>query len=129
MSLEAIENITQTETAARERKLAAEAQAKQIIADARQDGQALIQRVQEEAAQQGRELLRAAEAKASADEYAKALGTQDNVRLLQKGIRAGQLSMVEYFVNLATFYDSMENLLQLRNEEQKALAELYKYRL
>ena len=72
---------------------------------------------------------RAAEAKASADEYAKALGTQDNVRLLQKGIRAGQLSMVEYFVNLATFYDSMENLLQLRNEEQKALAELYKYRL
>lgn len=72
---------------------------------------------------------RASEAKASADEFARALGTQDNVRLLDKALGAGQLSMVEYFVNLATFYDSMETLLQLRNDEQKALAELYRHTL
>ena len=72
---------------------------------------------------------RASEAKRTADEFADALRSQDNLRLLQKAIRAGQLSMVEYFVNLTTLYDSMESLLQLRNEEQKALAELYRHEL
>ena len=66
MPLEAIENITQTESAGRERKAAAEVQVRQMLADAQRDGQALLQRTREDAQQKGRELLSAAEARAAA---------------------------------------------------------------
>ncbi len=66
--------------------------------------------------------------KASADEYAAAL-RQDNVALLNKAVQAGQISMVEYFVNVATFYQGMQNYLQLQHEYQKTMARLYRFRL
>ena len=74
MSLEAIEKVTQVENETRERRSAAEAEAKQIIADAEKEGQALLQRQRNEAAEAGRELLRQAEARAAekAAETAKA---------------------------------------------------------
>ena len=37
--------------------------------------------------------------------------------------------MIEYFVNVTTFYQSMQNYLQLQNEYQKAMAQLYRFRL
>ena len=61
MPLEVIENITQVEAENRERKTAAEAKAKQIIADAQRDGLALLQQTRAAAADRGRELLRQAE--------------------------------------------------------------------
>ena len=66
MSLEAIEKITEAETKNRERKAAAEAEAKQMIANAEREGLALLQRVRADAASDGRELLRQAEEKAAA---------------------------------------------------------------
>lgn len=72
---------------------------------------------------------RAHELKTSADEYARVLRQQDNMRLLNKAIQSGQMSMVDYFVNLSTIYQSMQNYLQVQNEYQKAVAELYKFRL
>lgn len=65
MSLEAIEKVTQVENLGRERKTAAEAEARQIVADAERDGLALLQQVRADAAESGRELLRQAEAKAA----------------------------------------------------------------
>ena len=65
MSLEAIEKVSQAETKNRERKAAAEAEAKQIIADAEREGLALLQRVRAEAADSGGALLKQAEAKAA----------------------------------------------------------------
>ena len=50
MPLEVIENITQVEAENRERKTAAEAKAKQIIADAQRDGLALLQQTRAAAA-------------------------------------------------------------------------------
>ena len=44
MSLEAIEKVTQVENEVRERRAAAEAEAKQLVADAEKEGQALLQR-------------------------------------------------------------------------------------
>ena len=41
MSLEAMEKVTQAEVRGKERKAAAETQAKQILADAQREGQAL----------------------------------------------------------------------------------------
>lgn len=64
--LEVIESITRVEAENKERRTAAEAQAKQIIADAQRDGLALLQQTREAAADRGWELLRGAEASAAA---------------------------------------------------------------
>ena len=64
MSLEAIEKVTQVENEVRERRAAAEAEAKQLVADAEKEGQALLQRTRAAGAEAGRELLRQAEERA-----------------------------------------------------------------
>ena len=64
MSLEAIEKISQVEGTNRERKAAAEAEAKQIIANAERDGLALLQQVRAAANDQGKQLLSQAEERA-----------------------------------------------------------------
>jgi V/A-type H+-transporting ATPase subunit G/H len=64
MSLEAIEKISQVEGTNRERKAAAEAEAKQIIANAERDGLALLQQVRAAANEQGKQLLSQAEERA-----------------------------------------------------------------
>lgn len=65
MSLEAIEKVTQVENLGRERKATAEAEARQIVADAEREGLALLQQVRTDAAENGRKLLQQAEAKAA----------------------------------------------------------------
>ncbi|MCI8480498.1 MAG: hypothetical protein HFG08_06440 [Oscillibacter sp.] len=65
MSLEAIEKVTQVEVQNRERRAAAEAEAKKLVADAEKSGLALLQRTRDGAAESGRELLQQAEAKAA----------------------------------------------------------------
>lgn len=67
--------------------------------------------------------------KASIDEYRTELDRQDNLALLNKAIQAGQISMIEYFVEVSTLYRSLQNYLQLQNEYQKVIAQIYKYRL
>lgn len=66
MSLEAIERIKQTETVNRERKAAAEAEARQMVADAERAGLALLQQVRAEAVEHGKQLLQEAETRAAA---------------------------------------------------------------
>lgn len=67
--------------------------------------------------------------KTSIDEYTEVLKAQNNLVLLNKAIQAGQISMIEYFVDVTTLYDSMQNHMRLQNEYQKVLAQLYKFRL
>ena len=67
--------------------------------------------------------------KTSIDEYQGVLSKQNNLELLNKAICAGQISMIEYFVDVTTYYESVENYLQLQNQYQKAMAQLYKYKL
>ncbi len=66
MSLEAIEKVSQAETKNRERKAAAEAEAKQIIADAEREGLALLQQARTDAEKEGKALLHEAEERAAA---------------------------------------------------------------
>lgn len=66
MSLEAIERVAEVESKNRERKAAAETEAKQIVANAEREGFALLQQVRADAAEQGKALLRQAEEKAAA---------------------------------------------------------------
>lgn len=67
--------------------------------------------------------------KKSIDEYREVLKNQNNLALLNKAIRAGQISMIEYFVNVTTLYQSLQNQMQLENEYQKVIAQLYKFKL
>ena len=46
-----------------------------------------------------------------------------------EAIQAGQISMIEYFVDVTTLYQSMQNHMQLQNEYQKVMAQLYKFKL
>ena len=65
MSLEAIEKVTQIEQQSQERKAAAEAEARQIVANAEREGLALLQQVRVDATKDGRKLLQKAEEKAA----------------------------------------------------------------
>ncbi|WP_293665565.1 TolC family protein [uncultured Parabacteroides sp.] len=67
--------------------------------------------------------------KTSIDEYSDVLKSQNNLALLNKAIQAGQISMIEYFVDVTTLYQSLQNYMQLQNEYQKVMAQLYKFRL
>lgn len=67
--------------------------------------------------------------KASMDEYDRLFHTQNNLTLLNKAIQAGQISMIEYFVDVTTYYQSMQNYFQLQNQYQKVMAQLYRFRL
>lgn len=65
MSMEAIEKVTQVESLSRERKIAAEVEAKQMIADAERGSLALLQQVRENMANAGKAMLSQAEEKAA----------------------------------------------------------------
>lgn len=67
--------------------------------------------------------------KTSIDEYSAVLKSQNNLALLNKAIQSGQISMIEYFVDVTTLYQSMQNYMQLQNEYQKVMAQIYKYKL
>jgi vacuolar-type H+-ATPase subunit H len=65
MSLEAIEKVTEIESKTRERRAAAEAEARQIVADAESGGLALLRQVRADAAESGKKLMQQAEEKAA----------------------------------------------------------------
>ena len=69
MSLEAIKQVTETEENIQTHKAAAEAEARQIVADAEKAGQALVKQMRSKAAEQGKELaaIRAKEIEAGAE--------------------------------------------------------------
>lgn len=71
----------------------------------------------------------AANLKTSIGEYDRIFRTQNNLALLNKAIQAGQISMIEYFVDVTTYYQSMQNYFQLQNQYQKVMAQLYRFRL
>ena len=65
----------------------------------------------------------------SRQDYAKVLKQQRNVELLNKALNAGQLSVIDYFVELTTFYDSQQSYLDVEKEYHNILAQLYQYKL
>ena len=67
--------------------------------------------------------------KQSLDEYAKALRQQRNIQLLNKALEAGQISVIDYFTELATIYDSWQSYLDVEKAYHDTLAQLYQYKL
>ena len=65
MSIEAIQQVSQTEALAHEKKLAAQASAKQMVLEAEQAGQLLLEQTRRKAETEAREALAAAETRAT----------------------------------------------------------------
>ena len=66
---------------------------------------------------------------ASMNEYQKTFQAQQDLVLLKEALTGGQISMIEYFVELSVVYQSRQNYLQLENQYQKAMAKIYKSKL
>ena len=56
-------------------------------------------------------------------DYAKVLEQQRNIELLNKALNAGQLSVIDYFTELTTIYDSHQSYLDVEKEYHSILAQ------
>lgn len=66
---------------------------------------------------------------ATKEEYARTLSAQRNEELLNKALQAGQISMLDYFVEITILYDSIQNYLDVEKEYHNLRAQLMQYRL
>lgn len=98
MSLEAIEKVTQVENEVRERRAAAEAEAKQLISDAEKEGQALLQRTRAAGAESGRELLRQAEERAASAAAKTARAAEEDAAKLREAAGTRLEAAAEFIV-------------------------------
>ena len=65
MSIEAIRQVTETEQANKQHRIAAENEARQMVQDAERNGAELLKKTRSDAAEQGKALLRQAEERAA----------------------------------------------------------------
>lgn len=63
------------------------------------------------------------------EEYRQTLSTQRNEELLNKALEAGQISMLDYFVEMTILYDSIQNYLDVEKEYHNLTALLLQYKL
>ncbi len=66
---------------------------------------------------------------ASMQEYQEAFSSQQDLALLKQALTGGQISVIEYFVEVSVIYQSKQNLLQLENQYQKVMSQIYKSKL
>ncbi|MDF9799116.1 cobalt-zinc-cadmium efflux system outer membrane protein [Catalinimonas alkaloidigena] len=62
-------------------------------------------------------------------EYEGLLSELNNTALLEKALRLGEISSIEFFMEIMYFYEAEDKYLRLENEYQQAVAELLKYQL
>lgn len=62
-------------------------------------------------------------------EYETLFATLNNVELLDKSLTLGQISTIEYFLEMTYYYDALKNYLRTEKEFHQTIAELYKYQL
>lgn len=62
-------------------------------------------------------------------EYDKIFGAVNNTELLNNSLKAGNISSIEYFMELSYFYTAYDNYLKAEKEYNQAIAILYKYQL
>ena len=63
------------------------------------------------------------------NDYQQTFKAQQDLNLLKQALTGGQISMIEYFVEVSFIYQSKLNYLQLENQYQKLMAQIYKYQL
>ena len=66
---------------------------------------------------------------AAMNDYEQTFKAQQDLNLLKQALTGGQISMIEYFVEVSVIYQSKLNYIQLENQYQKLMAQIYKYQL
>ncbi len=72
---------------------------------------------------------RQASLKKSLDEYRFAISSVSNTALLDKALRLGEITVIEYFLETSFYQNAMLHFLKTEREYQISVAELMKYRL
>ena len=67
--------------------------------------------------------------KLSMEEYEELLSTISTERLLSKALELGEISTIEYFMELTYLYNAYDQYLFLENEYHETIAKLFKYQL
>lgn len=67
--------------------------------------------------------------KTTLTEYDTLFASLNNVELLNKSLSLGQISTIEYFMEITYYYDALNNYLKTEKEYYQTIAELYKYQL
>ena len=62
-------------------------------------------------------------------EYADLLAGLNNAPLLEKALRLGEISSIEFFLEITYFYEAEDNYLSLENDYYQTVAKLLKYQL
>ncbi|GAA4424168.1 TolC family protein [Pontibacter saemangeumensis] len=65
----------------------------------------------------------------SLQDYQELMAKPENLRLLEKALRLGEISAAEYFMELSFYYDTYDRYLELETEAQQKVAELLRYTL
>ena len=63
------------------------------------------------------------------EEYRTLFSTLNNVELLDKSLSFGQITTIEYFLEMSFYYEAMNSYLKTEMEYRKLMAELLKYQL
>ena len=67
--------------------------------------------------------------KITLQEYQTILATLNNTALLNKALALGELTTIQYFMEINYYTEAFNNFLQTEKEYHEAIAELYKYQL
>jgi hypothetical protein len=67
--------------------------------------------------------------KNTAETYRKSLSTANSTELLKKALDAGEISLLEYMVELSLYYNMVNQTLEAERDYQKALTELSAFEL
>lgn len=67
--------------------------------------------------------------KITLNEYQTLFSSLNNVELLDKSLALGQISTIEYFIEITYYYEAIYKYLKTEMEYSKIVAELYKYKL
>ncbi|MEK6614786.1 MAG: TolC family protein [Bacteroidota bacterium] len=67
--------------------------------------------------------------KITLSEYQTVFASLNNTTLLNRALASGQISTIEYFMEMSYYYNAFNNYLQTENEFYEVVAELYKHNL
>lgn len=63
--------------------------------------------------------------KSTAEAYRKSLETANSTELLKKALDAGEISLLDYMIEIGLYYDTVNRVLEAERDYQKAYVELY----
>lgn len=63
----------------------------------------------------------------SLNDYQKELEACNNTRLASKALEAGEISMIDYILELTVYYDSYNNMIEINKDLHQTVAELIQY--